>query len=178
MPSTFSPTSPPPQQLKRQAQSQVDGMTANWMMRLGLLGLFMAGIAACSTTGGTYVAAVGATADQQLSQVRGGAGLSPLRGDAQLEAAAKEQASNMATAGRMSHNAGASFQRRVTANGIAGKAAENVANGRFSASKVVEVWMNSPPHRRNIMNPAFSRYGLASADGAGGRKYWAMVLAE
>lgn len=38
--------------------------------------------------------------------------------------------------------------------------------------------MNSPAHRDNILNPAFTEIGTASAVDPTGRKYWVQVFAE
>ncbi|MES2986018.1 MAG: CAP domain-containing protein [Patescibacteria group bacterium] len=43
---------------------------------------------------------------------------------------------------------------------------ENLALGDFGTDqKLVEAWMNSPLHRKNILNPKFSELGLAVARG-------------
>jgi uncharacterized protein YkwD len=107
-------------------------------------------------------------------------GLPPLAPDRQLEEAALQQARNMASAGRMVHTTGwgKDFASRVRSNGISGAAAENIAAGRMDAARAVDTWMNSPPHRRNMLDPRFSRFGLAYVrDGKNGEwRYWAMVL--
>ena len=38
------------------------------------------------------------------------------------------------------------------------------------------MWMTSKGHRRNMLDPRFGHYGLASAEDGQGRKYWALVL--
>jgi uncharacterized protein YkwD len=38
--------------------------------------------------------------------------------------------------------------------------------------------MASPGHRRNMLDPRFSRYGLAHAGDGNGQRYWALVLAR
>ncbi len=57
---------------------------------------------------------------------------------------------------------------------------ENIAAGRFDTRKVVEVWKDSPPHRRNMLDPRMTRFGLAYAtsDRDPDVRYWAMVLAK
>ncbi len=57
-------------------------------------------------------------------------------------------------------------------------AAENIAYGRWGLDGLFETWMNSPGHRANILNPEYGRFGLASANGTDGRRYWSLVLAE
>ena len=66
----------------------------------------------------------------------------------------------------------------MKANDIAGPAAENVAYGAMTPQKLFSMWMNSSGHRRNMLDPRFGRYGLASADDGQGRRYWALVLAK
>lgn len=87
----------------------------------------------------------------------------------------------MAGSGRMAHTTGLgrSFVRRMSGNGVDGAAAENIAHGAFGPDELFRRWMDSPAHRRNMLNPAYTRYGLASAEEAGGgRRYWALVLAR
>ena len=57
-------------------------------------------------------------------------------------------------------------------------AAENVAYGATDIGRVMQMWMESPPHRRNMLDPRFSRFGVASASDSKGKRYWAMVLGE
>lgn len=49
---------------------------------------------------------------------------------------------------------------------------ENVAYGYGSASGVVKGWMDSPGHRANILNAAFTSMGACSATAASGTIYW------
>jgi len=115
-----------------------------------------------------------------LSSIRSSNGLSPLAADAALEQAALEQARLMAGAGVMNHTArfGRDFGRRVRRNGVDGAAAENIAHGAFGMDELFQRWMNSPGHRRNMLNPTYTRYGLASATEADGKRYWALILAD
>lgn len=41
-------------------------------------------------------------------------------------------------------------------------AGENIAIGQASPQAVVQAWMESPGHRENILNPSFTRIGVAS----------------
>lgn len=115
-----------------------------------------------------------------LTKIRTSYGLPPLVPDAKLERAALQQAQLMARKGRMTHTTGwgADFNSRMKSNGINGASAENVARGRIGAGEVFRMWMNSPGHRRNMLNPNYRRFGLSyvyEADGSG-RRYWALVL--
>lgn len=117
-----------------------------------------------------------------LPAIRASNGLSPLSADAGLQRAATVQAAAMAKSGSMNHatRTGGTFPARMGRVDTNGGAAENIAHGRFGTGELFQRWMNSPPHRRNMLNPAFSRYGLASAEDpkGGGRRYWALVLAR
>jgi uncharacterized protein YkwD len=50
---------------------------------------------------------------------------------------------------------------------------ENVALGQASVAEVMDSWMNSPHHRRNILGD-FTEIGAALAEDADGRPYWAV----
>lgn len=116
-----------------------------------------------------------------LPEIRASNGLGPLSPDSELERAAAVQAQNMARARTMNHTtAGGAFATRMTKVSTNGGAAENIAHGAFGTGELFRRWMESPPHRRNMLNPSFTRYGLASAPdpNGGGRRYWALVLAR
>lgn len=125
-------------------------------------------------------AGANASAEEHLAAIRKGAGLSPLAPDAQLEKAARQQAELMAASGRMKHTTGRGkdFLTRVRGNGIEGAAAENIAYGRFGLDELFSAWVNSPGHRKNMLDPRFSRFGLASARGEGERRYWSLIVAR
>lgn len=125
-------------------------------------------------------AGANASAEEHLAAIRKGAGLPPLAPDAQLEKAARQQAELMAASGRMKHTTGRGkdFLTRVRGNGIEGAAAENIAYGRFGLDELFSAWVNSPGHRKNMLDPRFSRFGLASARGEGERRYWSLIVAR
>jgi uncharacterized protein YkwD len=141
----------------------------------------LATLAACSSmrpTGSGDVAS--AAAASILNGYRSANGLPPLMPDRALERAALQQASYMASSGRMVHDTGwgKDFVSRVKGNGIKGAAAENIAQGRMDLPRLFEMWMNSPPHRRNMLDTRFARFGLAyRRDGQNPEwRYWALLL--
>ncbi len=142
----------------------------------------LAGIAACSTvsvpTG--EGAGVSSSATATLAGLRAAAGLPALVPDTQLEQAALQQAGYMASREHMSHTTGwgKDFASRMKDNGVHGAAAENIAAGRFDQQKLFDIWMHSDGHRRNMLDPDFSRFGLAyMCDGRDpALRYWALVL--
>ncbi|RUV95818.1 CAP domain-containing protein [Mesorhizobium sp. M1A.F.Ca.IN.022.07.1.1] len=142
----------------------------------------LGGIAACNSvplpTG--EAAGVSSSATGTLSTIRTSAGLPALIPDTQLEQAALQQAGYMASRARMSHTTGwgKDFASRMKGNGVRGAAGENIAEGRFDLQKLFDIWMHSDGHRRNMLDPDFSRFGLAYVrDGRDpSLRYWALVL--
>ncbi|MHB2265488.1 CAP domain-containing protein [Aliihoeflea sp. PC F10.4] len=116
-----------------------------------------------------------------FAEIRRFNALGAIRADSELETAALEQAAHMARNGKMTHDTGRGRDFAARMGGVTtnGAAAENLARGRFDTARVMSVWMNSPGHRRNMLDPRFSRFGLAyvadPTDAA--RRYWTMVLA-
>ena len=51
-------------------------------------------------------------------------------------------------------------------------AAENIAAGQQTPEDVMEAWMNSPGHRKNILNPAYNKIGIGVAKGGFYGIYW------
>lgn len=117
---------------------------------------------------------ISSSALQRLASYRASAGLNPLQRNPRLDAAARAHAQWIARTGRYGHagQGGSSHADRARAAGYCYRAlAENIAWGIPSSDQVVEGWMRSPGHRRNIMMPQLREYGIAGANG-----YWVMVI--
>ena len=126
-------------------------------------------------------AAVGA--ESAINSIRRAHGLGRVHPDRSLQGAAEHQARLMAAHDKISHavSAGQSFRNRMRQAGISGRTGENVSAGRRDLASVLDGWMNSPGHRRNLLNRDFSRFGLASALPEGRSRYgiyWALILAS
>ncbi len=121
-----------------------------------------------------------ASAEEYLGYIRQVNGLAGARPDPLLEKAARQQARYMAETGRMVHTTGSGrdFATRMSQNGVPGPAAENIAHGGMGLAKLFQMWADSPPHRKNMLDPRFTRYGLASASDAQGKRYWALVMGK
>ena len=101
--------------------------------------------------------------------------LRPLRLNRKLSAAARRHSRAMARRRFFSHTSpgGASFLDRIRATGyLAGArswaAGENIAYGSGSRSSPLSIgraWMNSPPHRANILSSSFQAIGIGIASG-------------
>lgn len=115
-----------------------------------------------SATINNTVQAVGGAIDGLLglhNRERAQHGLPPLRYDPGLSSQSLRHSQQQANARSMHHSKG-TF------------AAENVAAGQRSEQEVVRDWMNSPGHRRNILDPNLSTVGFGQVAGPDGRIYW------
>jgi uncharacterized protein YkwD len=100
--------------------------------------------------------------------------LPPLEIDPKLNAAAQAHADDMARHGEMSHEGsdGSSPFVRIARKGYHYlTCGENVATGQVSVQEVMKSWMESPPHRANIMGK-YTQAGLAVALDDKGQSYW------
>lgn len=93
------------------------------------------------------------------------AGLPPVVANALLSAAAREHAEFLTSYDTLSHtgNGGTTPRDRATAQGyaVSGYVGENVAAGQTTPEAVVAAWMNSPPHKANILSTHFAEVGVA-----------------
>lgn len=96
-----------------------------------------------------------------------------------LNVAAQGHAETMARLQTMDHAAGGTnFTDRVRATGYTlSGGGENIAAGQRNAEEVVRAWMNSPGHKRNILNAYWWHVGFGVARGVNNRLYWCTVFA-
>jgi len=100
---------------------------------------------------------------------RASAGLRPLQWDMSLAAAARQHAQRMAQANTLSHQFPGEppMQQRATQAGARfSLIAENVAEGP-NAAHLHQQWMNSPPHRANLLDPELNAVGIAVVQSGG-----------
>ena len=108
------------------------------------------------------------------NQERAKAGLGPLKLEPKLMEAARAHAKDMAERVEMTHEGsdGSTPQQRVVGAGyhylLTG---ENVARGYRAIPEVMQSWMESPPHKKNILGD-FTEIGLAKALDKEGKPYW------
>lgn len=109
-------------------------------------------------------------------QQRGMAALSP---DPRLSEAALAHACDSAARNRMGHEGsdGSDLGDRVERQGYDFRAiAENVAAGYRTPTSVVQGWMNSSGHRRNILTRNARDVGLGIAAAPDGTLHWVLNL--
>src|SRR5271155_1862673 len=106
----------------------------------------------------------------QLNESRVLTGLSALRWDANLAAAARKHCALLVQHEALSHQfpGEAGLQQRLNEAGEEfSVAAENVAMAQ-TAEEIHYEWMHSPPHRANILDPQLTAVGIATLPGAKG----------
>ncbi|MEM9213447.1 MAG: CAP domain-containing protein [Cyanobacteria bacterium P01_F01_bin.150] len=90
-------------------------------------------------------------------------GLSGLTLNQRLNSAAQTQSKGLAEGDVFSHTSGptGTLAERLQDKGYDYAAAgENIAAGQSSAKQVVREWMESPSHRKNILDPDFTELGV------------------
>ena len=120
---------------------------------------------------GETLAALEDSVLRQLNRIRAAHGLKPLRRDPGLTAAARQHTFEMLSDGYFEHESagGEPFWKRIqryysrTQYGR-WSVGENLAWGGslLPATKAVELWMASPPHRQNILASSWREIGISA----------------
>ncbi|MFC5948974.1 CAP domain-containing protein [Pseudonocardia lutea] len=102
------------------------------------------------------------------NRARAAAGCGPLTSDPRIARAARTHSEDMAAQGYFAHDGpdgpdGRDFADRLTAAGYPSPAAENIARGQRTPKSVVEAWLDSPGHRRNIEDCSLTTIGVGLA---------------
>jgi uncharacterized protein YkwD len=108
---------------------------------------------------------------REINQTRAQHGLRPLRWSTRLTAAANQHSASMAAKGYFSHASanGSAFWRRIASfYGYRGyrewSVGENLlwSSPDVSPAGALQMWMNSPPHRENLLSRSWREIGLAA----------------
>ncbi len=117
------------------------------------------------------------------NSARAAAGVAPLQINSTLLTIARIRANDMATNHYFSHTSpgGQTPFSLMAQYGYGYSAAgENIAMNNFPAGQTVGVamngFMNSPGHRANILNPAFTKAGIGIVLSDDGNRYFAIVF--
>ncbi|WP_419158327.1 SafA/ExsA family spore coat assembly protein [Rossellomorea sp. BNER] len=114
-----------------------------------------------------------------VNQERARAGLAPLKENWELSRVARYKSEDMIAKNYFSHTSptyGSPFQM-MKDFGISYQAAgENIAAGQRTPQEVVQAWMNSEGHRKNIMSPTFTEIGVGYAKGGSYGHYWTQMF--
>ncbi|WP_406298602.1 CAP domain-containing protein [Embleya sp. NBC_00888] len=105
-----------------------------------------------------------------VNEERASAGCGPVKNDAKLVALARAHSADMAARDYFDHNTpeGLTPWDRAEKAGVSYLGAENIARGQKTADAVMRAWMNSPGHRRNILDCGLTKLGVGIKEGANG----------
>jgi uncharacterized protein YkwD len=101
-----------------------------------------------------------------MNVVRANNGVPPLRVGSALTRAARSHSVDMARRGYFDHGA---FVQRLRSFGVrAPFIGENLASGTqpLTPLAIVRMWIASPPHRQNLLEPGFRHVGIGVAGGS------------
>ena len=111
-----------------------------------------------------------------VNEIRVSNGLKALKTDRELSRVARYKSQDMKDNNYFSHTSptyGSPFQM-IKSFGISYKAAgENIAKGQRTPQEVVNAWMNSSGHRKNILNPSFTKLGVGYVEKG---NYWTQMF--
>ena len=115
-----------------------------------------------------------------LNQSRRANGEAPLQFNRKLGSAAMRHACDMLANDFFAHQGsdGSNSHARVTTVGYdACIVAENIAWGYPRPTQIIDGWMNSPGHRRNMLHPRIEEFGVGITQGPRG-PYWVLVVGK
>ena len=109
-----------------------------------------------------------------INQQRVAHGCRSLLIDETLRSIARSHSSDMVKHNLFSHSGsnGSTPASRIEATGYRLAYGENIAWGQRTAASVVTAWMNSAPHRANILNCSYNHTGVGVAYKSDGTPYW------
>ena len=104
--------------------------------------------------------------------------LEPLTADPKLTESARAHAASMAKQSKLDHTLDdKTFEDRAKAAGYKyGALGENIAHNQPTPKEVVEAWMKSEGHHKNILNAEYTQIGVAVAKNDKGEPYWVQVF--
>jgi uncharacterized YkwD family protein len=106
-------------------------------------------------------------------------GLQPYKHNSQVSSIARRKSEDMRDKNYFSHQSptyGSPFEM-LNQFGVEFTAAgENIAKGQKTAQAVMNSWMNSPGHRKNILSEKFTEIGVGLAKNANGTTYWTQMF--
>lgn len=105
-------------------------------------------------------------------------GLSALSIDSNVQKAAAVRANEITESFSHTRPNGTTCFTALAENGATyTKAGENIAYGQRSAQEVVNAWMNSEGHRKNILTPDFTKTGIGCVS-VNGTLYWTQFFTK
>lgn len=116
---------------------------------------------------------------QLTNQERAKYGLKPLAANWELSRVARYKSADMRDRNYFSHTSptyGSPFDMMKNFGVSYRAAGENIAAGQTTPQQVVQAWMNSEGHRKNILSPNYTQIGVGYAAGGSQRHYWTQMF--
>nr|WP_289038921.1 CAP domain-containing protein [uncultured Allobacillus sp.] len=113
-----------------------------------------------------------------VNEERKAQGLKPLEFSVQVSEVARAKSHDMADSNYFDHqspNYGSPFEMMQTFGVDYRAAGENIAMGQRSPEEVMNGWMNSEGHRKNIMHDQFTHLGVGYVE-KNGTTYWTQMF--
>ncbi len=105
--------------------------------------------------------------------------------DERLQKAAQDYANLMGERGLYGHEIGpgTDFKSRIFRVGFENSAGENIGVGYRSVEEALQGWLDSPPHRKNMLRSRYNVAGLAYGFNTSGRNprythFWVLILGK
>jgi uncharacterized protein YkwD len=105
----------------------------------------------------------------RVNDIRRRSGLPAMRRNLLLDRLSQEHAEDMLRRSYFGHRTpeGLGPSDRAWAGGYGNGMGENLVEQRFSVSEALDAWLDSPEHRRNLLDPGCREMGLGVALGGG-----------
>jgi uncharacterized protein YkwD len=106
----------------------------------------------------------------RINDLRRRAGLPPLAPNPLLDRISQEHAEDMLLRSYHGHRRAPEDlgpSDRARADGYGPGIGENIVEQRYSVQEALDAWLDSPPHRRNLLDPGIREVGLGIALGGG-----------
>ncbi|WP_240627361.1 CAP domain-containing protein [Thermoflavimicrobium daqui] len=106
-------------------------------------------------------------------------GLKPLQASSKLSEIARTKSVDMKENGYFSHQSptyGSPFEMLKEFDVSYQTAGENIAAGQTTAKAVMDSWMNSDGHRKNILSPSYTHMGVGYTKGGAMGTYWTQIF--
>lgn len=116
---------------------------------------------------------------QLTNQERAKYGLKPLKANWELSRVARYKSADMRDKNYFSHTSptyGSPFDMMKNFGISYRSAGENIAAGQTTAQQVVQAWMNSEGHRKNILSASYTEIGVGYASGGSKSHYWTQMF--
>jgi uncharacterized protein YkwD len=112
----------------------------------------------------------------RVNAVRAAAGVGPLGVCGPLMRSSAQQSTDQAALSKLTHTGanGSTLTQRTRIAGLTAwtELAENVGVNGGNTDAVIDMWLQSAPHRANLLHATYNNVGFGRATSASGETYW------